>query len=148
MIIDNINNSSRYNGLSENIAKALSFIRDTDLKILKKGRHNISGDDVFCIVAEYITKSPNEGKLEAHRKYIDIQTVIIGSENIGFELLSDQKVIREYDETNDYALYQGEPSFIKLESDLFAIFFPNDLHMPGINEHKTDIKKIVVKVRV
>jgi len=148
MIIDQISNISRYAGLSENIVKALSFIRVTDLQSLDKGRQDISGDDVYCIVDEYKTKSPDEGKLEAHRKYIDIQTVISGSEHIGYESLSDQEIIQAYDDEKDYALYRGKPSFIKLEPGSFAIFFPDDLHMPGINEHKTDVKKLVVKVRI
>lgn len=148
MVFDHINNSSRYDDLSENIAKALFYMRSTDLQSLRKGRHDISGDDVFCIVDEYKTKLQDKGALEAHLKYIDIQAVISGNEFIGYELLSDQKIIRPYDEANDYTLYKGEPSFIKLEPDSFAILFPNDLHMPGVNEHGCDVKKLVIKVMI
>ena len=74
--------------------------------------------------------------------------MILGSEYIGHALLSNQKVLRDYDELYDYALYQGDATFIKLVPGSFAIFYPNDLHMPGIDEYKTDVKKMAIKVRI
>lgn len=137
-----------YDCISENIAKALTFIRTTDLHALDKGQCEISGNEIFYIIDNYKTKSADDGILEAHRNYIDIQIVISGSEYVGCELLSNQETLRKYDKENDYALYNGQPSFFKLEPGSFAIFFPNDLHMPGINEDKIAVKKLVVKVRI
>jgi len=39
---------------------------------------------------------------------------------------------------------------ITAEENYFAVFFPEDAHMPGLNANKTssDIKKVVVKVHV
>ena len=56
--------------------------------------------------------------------------------------------VSTYDELYDYTLYQGDATFIKLVPGSFAIFYPNDLHMPGIDEYKTDVKKMVIKVRI
>ena len=148
MIFDYINNLSKYERLSDNLATALSFISNTNLQNLDMGKHSINSDDIFYMIDEYKTKPSVEGKLEAHKKYIDIQTMISGSEYIGHALLSNQKVLRDYDELYDYTLYQGDATFINLVPGSFAIFYPNDLHMPGIDEYKTDVKKMVIKVRI
>lgn len=148
MIIDKFEYIERYDVLHESVFTALSFIRNADLTILKEGKHKIDYDDIFYFIDEFITQPAEEGKLEVHRKYINIQAMISGYEYIGHELLSDQEVHWEYDEENDYALYNGIPSFFKLEEDAFAIFFPNDLHMPGINKCKNKVKKIVMKIRI
>lgn len=148
MIFDSLGFSSKYHRLSENLAVALNFISNTDLQKLQVGEHQIEGDNIFYIVDEYKTKPSAEMKLEAHRKYIDIHVVISGSEHIGHEFLSDQKVVKNYDETNDYALYDGSATFFKLMPGSFAIFYPNDLHMPGVGDLKTNVKKLVMKVSV
>ena len=148
MIIDYIKNNSMYDGFNKRIVHALSFIKDTDLQSLDIGKHHIDGDDIFCIVDEYETKLEDDAMLEAHQKYIDVQTVISGSEYIGHEMLLEQDVTRKYDEAHDYTLYRGEPTFFKLVPGTFVIFFPDDLHMPGINKNKLAVKKLVVKVRL
>ena len=35
-----------------------------------------------------------------------------------------------------------------VQADSFAIFFPQDAHMPGVGEQSCEVKKIVVKVPV
>jgi YhcH/YjgK/YiaL family protein len=148
MIFDSLSNASKYSRLSENLAAALTFIANTNLQKLKPGKHQVEGDNILYIVDEYKTKPSAEGKLEVQKKYIDIHVVISGSEHVGHVLLSNQKVLKSYDEANDYALYDGTAPFFKLVPGSFAIFYPNDLHMPGIDEHKVDVKKLVMKVSI
>ena len=83
------------------------------------------------MVHEYNTKDKKKAKLEAHRKYIDIQYIHSGVELIGVAAFKDQIPITD-DTEKDLAFYEGDASFIKLETGMFAIFFPDDLHMPGI----------------
>lgn len=73
MVIDKIENSNPYAGLSNNIAKAFAFIKETDLLSIAVGKHEIDNSDIFANVMEYDTKEESEGKLESHFKYIDIQ---------------------------------------------------------------------------
>ena len=80
MIIDKIENAHLYKGLSKRIEKAFEYIRATDLKNIKPGKYEIDGENIFALISEYKTKSEQEGKLEAHRKYIDVQYVISGEE--------------------------------------------------------------------
>ncbi|MGC9329842.1 MAG: YhcH/YjgK/YiaL family protein, partial [Candidatus Hinthialibacter sp.] len=42
-------------------------------------KYPIEGDDIFARVMSYETKPREEAVLEAHMKYVDIQTVLYGS---------------------------------------------------------------------
>jgi YhcH/YjgK/YiaL family protein len=146
MIIDNIQKALLYENLHPGFAKAFDFIRKTDFSKLADGKYEIDGDNIFALIQEYKTK--DIAKLEGHRKYIDIQYIHSGVELMGVASLNDQTVISD-DPEKDLTFYEGEASFIKLESEMFAIFFPQDLHMPGIKlTDAKHVKKIVIKVRV
>ena len=45
MIIDSINNASKYSELSDNLATALYFIVNTNLQNLDVGKYSINSDD-------------------------------------------------------------------------------------------------------
>jgi len=148
MIIDKIENAHLYKNISERINKSFEYIRTTDLKNLPAGRYPIDGENIFALVSEYQTKSESEGKLEAHKKYIDVQFVIEGEELMGYSPLGRQQILKPYKEENDIVFYTGDKSFTKVSEGMFAIFFPEDVHMPGIASSKSSsVKKIVIKVR-
>lgn len=148
MIIDKLENSFLYENISERIRKSLEYIRMTDLKNLPAGKYPIDGENIFALVSEYQTKPESEGKLEAHRKYIDVQYVISGEELMGYVPLGNQQILEPYKEENDIVFFTGDKSFTKVSEGMFAIFFPEDVHMPGIRTDKTNsVKKLVIKVR-
>jgi len=150
MIIDKIENIELYFHLGERIKQALIYIRETDFSKFEAGKHNIDGDNLYVLVNEYITKDISECLMEAHKKYIDLQYMYNGCEKIACSILTNQEPTKNYDSENDYALYNPiDYSMIKLESGTFALFFPEDLHMPGIiNKIPKNIKKIVVKILI
>ena len=84
--------------------KALLFLSNENLQELPTGRFYISGDEIFCLVNEYTTKPVSECSMEAHKNYIDIQSIIYGKEQIGYSPLSNQTIVKEYNVENDYAL--------------------------------------------
>ncbi len=149
MILDNIDNVQLYADMHPTIVRALKYLRDTHFTSFQKGKNEIAGNEIFSIVSEYTTKDLEDCRLEAHRKYIDIHFMAEGSEIIGYSLFSDQEPATEYDEANDFILYCGEKNYLRLKEKMFAVFFPSDLHMPGlIVEKPQKVKKVVVKVRV
>jgi len=149
MIIDKIENSHLYERISERIKQAFEYIQNTDLKTIKPGKYEIDGENIFALISEYKTKSESMGMLEAHRKYLDVQYVIEGEELMGYAPLGTQEILEPYKAENDIIFFKGEKSFIKVSSGMFAIFFPEDVHMPGIRAGKvSDVKKLVIKVRV
>jgi YhcH/YjgK/YiaL family protein len=149
MIIDKIENAHIYQNIGERISKSFEYIRTNDLKNLPAGRYPIDGENIFALVSEYQTKSESEGKLEAHKRYIDVQYVISGEELMGYSPLGNQQILEPYKEVNDIVFFNGDKSFTKVSEGMFAIFFPEDVHMPGISTGKiSDVKKLVIKCLV
>jgi YhcH/YjgK/YiaL family protein len=149
MVIDKLENSDIYSTLGENIKLALDYLKQYDFSKISPGKYEIDEDTVFAMVSEYETKDRKDGKLESHRKYLDIQYIAKGNELIGYLPLNNQKPNIEYNEENDIMFYSEEKSFVKLEQGMFAIFFPSDIHMPGIKTNVPEkVKKVVVKVKI
>jgi len=149
MVIDKLKNSKLYENLGERIGKALNYLKETDFSKIENGKYEIEGNDIFAMVNEYNTKDATEGKLESHRNYLDVQYVAKGAEQIGYIPFNEQKPEIDYNIENDVTFYSGEKSFTKLEEGMFAIFFPTDIHMPGIKlDVPVKVKKVVVKVKI
>ena len=149
MIIEKLSNSHLYSGLGERINKAFSYLKQTDFSKMELGKYEIDGESIFALVNEYNTKDQSEGKLEAHKKYIDVQFVAKGSELMGYAPLENQQIIEEYNEPNDITFFSGKKSFTQVDEGMFAIFFPTDIHLPGIKvNEKSYVKKVVIKVKV
>ena len=150
MVYDKITNYETYAGISDDIRKGLEFLYNISPDI-EKGVHELS-PRVKAIVSEYTTKDVNENGYEAHRQYIDIQYLISGSEKIcslPLEYLKEQK---PYSEKDDAALYQAadvQPQEMVIGNGYFAIFFPQDGHMPQLCVNTPlAVKKVVVKVKI
>ncbi|CQR47364.1 Toxin-antitoxin biofilm protein TabA [Paraliobacillus sp. PM-2] len=149
MILDSYSNLNVYGAINGKIKMALDYIGKNDLSKLEMGRHDIDGDDVFLIIQNYHTKDIQEGVWEAHKKYIDIHYMIDGSELIGFANIDKLKVSQPYDEKDDCWLFSGEGDSITLDKGMFAIFFPQDVHMTSlIVQESKPVKKAVIKVRI
>ncbi len=149
MIVDKIENSGIYTQAGTRIATAFKYIHATDFSEMLPGKYEIDGDDIFAIISEYETKDIAECALEAHRKYIDIQYVLEGAEFIGVTSLKKQVPVKAYSEEDDYVLFADDSSMVMLEAGRFAVFFPEDLHMPGLkNGNKAKIRKLIIKVKV
>ena len=149
MIIDNLKNAKQYYGISNRVKKALRYLKDTDLQNIEIGKHEIDGKNIFVIVSEYETKNIEQGKWEAHRKYIDIQFVVYGKEKIGYSCINEMKASTEYNETKDILFLKGEGVMLTVNEGTFALFAPEDVHMPGIKAKiEQNVKKIVIKILI
>ena len=82
MIYDEIKNISRYRGISSNLDTAIDFLEKTDLKSLPLGKTEILDDKVFANVMEVQAKDEEELSFEIHKKYMDIQIDVEGTELI------------------------------------------------------------------
>jgi len=148
MIIDKIKNHKLYASLSPIISIAFDYINNTDLSSLESGKYEIENENIFALVQEYNTKNREDCKLEGHFKFIDLQYIISGTEFMGVSALNNQIQISKSEE-RDIAFYEGDPTFFRLDKGMFAIFFPDDLHMPGIKvSQSSNVKKVVVKIRI
>ena len=84
MIFDSIENAEIYFGLGEKFKTAFEFINSTDFDSVKDDRIEIDGENIFALLQRYETKNPEHAAWESHRKYIDIQYMVSGAENMGF----------------------------------------------------------------
>ena len=150
MVADILQHSHQYHLLNRGIGHALAWLQRTDLDALPLGKHIIDGDELFVIIQEYNTLDTEHEKMEAHKKYIDVQYMILGEELVGLAFYNGQQPGKAYSEEDDYMLFDEAPSyFAKLSAGSFMIFYPTDLHMPCIKVGESAIvKKAVVKVKI
>ena len=151
MVYDKIDNIALYRDLSPNIALALDFLKQMkpDTAV---GTYQIN-HRVKVIVSEYETKMENEFGYEAHKKYIDIQYLLLGEERIACLPVERMKEAQPYNEENDAAFYAADlklqPSYLSLLPGYFAIFFPQDGHKPQLCVDKQmKVKKVVIKIEI
>jgi biofilm protein TabA len=118
-----------------------------------EGDTALDGERMFGRVMAYETRGPNEGILETHRKFIDVQATLLGVEGIDWFPRATLEVKEPYDAVRDVELYhrpQAVPARVDVYPGYFAVFFPTDAHMAqqivgGKREH---IRKAVVKIHV
>jgi len=150
MILDKLTNWRRYSALSE-LKQAFEFLEGQTEVCLGTGRVEIDGDRVYALVQVYTPGPIAEGRFETHQRYADIQFVGKGREMMGCAPAAGLTVATPYDPQKDVAFYQHPPVFsqLALEAGEFAVFFPQDAHMPGrrLDSDET-VCKIVVKVRL
>ena len=147
MIIDKIDNRERYFPLNKRIEKSLRYIAVTDFSKLSDGVYEIEGRTIFAIISRYNLKDEKKSNLELHKRYIDVQFMFEGNEQIAFSNNSKDKLsINGYDEDNDIEFVTGNGDKLSLNCGNFAIFFPNELHQPGIGNTEDKVTKVVVKI--
>ena len=114
------------------------------------GRCNILIVDkqLFVIVEVAHGRTRAEAKLECHRKYIDIQLVLEGVDEMGWKPLADcHQPLDEYSEERDIRFFNDTAdSWISTPVNTFCIFFPDDAHAPLVSSGK--IRKLIFKIAV
>jgi len=149
MIIDHVNNAALYYGLGRRLEAGLRFLKTADLKNLPAGKNAIKGDKLFAVVSEYATRDEAAVKWEAHRRYIDIQHVVRGTEIIGCQYVPELRGVSAYNRENDVLFLRGKGNRFALSEGFFAIFFPCDAHRPGMSVSRPQkVRKVVVKVLI
>ena len=148
MIFDTLDNTGRYEALHTHFAQAFQFLQRADLATLAEGKYEIEGDALFAIVAKDQGRSKDEAQLEVHNKYIDIQAVLDGVDEMGWKARSAcTEMEGVYDSENDIQFAADTPTaWFTTTPGHFAVFFPEDAHLPLIATGL--IHKIVVKIAV
>ena len=148
MILSTLSQADRYKSLHPLFPRAFEFIRNTDLTALKPGVHHIIDKQLFVIVEEAEGRTRAEAKLECHRKYIDIQLVLEGTDEMGWKPLADcHQPVSDYSEERDIRFFNdAADSWISTPANTFCIFFPDDAHAPLVSTGK--IRKLIFKVAV
>lgn len=133
------------------IRQAINYFRTTNFTNIETGKYEIQGDDIFVMIQNPTTMTQSEQKMEGHEKYVDVQFLIEGEEEIIYvSRKSEDTIISEdYIENKDIAFYNqvGHEIAVSLIPGMFVVLFPSDLHRPVCSRAGgTKIKKAVMKI--
>ena len=146
MIIDNLTNAEKYMSLHKDFKLVFDFLKTHNLETMECAKNiQLRGNEVFFNLDEYETK-PTQ-KLEAHKKYIDIQVVVTGEEYMGYTNIENTIVTEEYDEKRDVMFLNGNVDKVLATNKNFIIFYPEDAHMPALSVTTPQkVKKAIFKI--
>jgi len=109
-------------------------------------------DGLFAMEQAYRSKPRAEGFFESHRKYIDIQVVLVGEELMEVAEIGHLPVKTPYDADRDVIIYADHAgaSVLRFQAGEAGVYFPVDGHMPGLMGAggAQVVRKTVVKVPV
>ena len=149
MIYDHIKNIGLYKGLTPAIDMALDYVAGVGADV-EVGTHLLDLG-VKAVVSEYETRPTNELGYEAHRRYIDIQLAVVGTELVRCKPLAQVTETIPYNEACDAARYAACPGIDTVIGEgYFLLVFPEDAHEPGLAPGGVPgkVKKVVMKVPV
>lgn len=150
MIFDEIKNIKNYSLIDTEIADfILSLSPDVPNGKIYLSENKLS----YANVEEYTTKNHINCKPEAHRKYIDIQLLLDGIEELDYTDLSGLTVSEPYDASRDIMFFEKPDRVLNkvvLEPGKFAFINPNEAHQPQMayNNLPSKVKKVVVKIPI
>jgi biofilm protein TabA len=146
MILDRLDNAKRYLPLNPHFARAFAFLQQHDLRALPLGRHEIDGERVYATAMRGPGRPREAAHLEAHRKYIDVQVVLSGTDEMGWKNKGTCRVSHgAYEADKDAEFFADTPdAWVEVGPGAFTVFFPEDAHAPMIGQG--ELHKIVVKV--
>ena len=152
MIITNVNNEIQNKSLAKDIRFCIEFAKKNENKILSlvNGSYDVGYNNIKMNLGKYFTKSENEKFWESHKKYLDVQIMINGTEKVAINDIRDMEV-KSFDEERDLTILEGDKAFdIIMKTGDVLVFFPNDVHKPELNVSENDdsgnMRKIVTKV--
>lgn len=147
MIIDTIDNLSKYVELNPLFADVVVFLKNHDLSAMEPGKHSIKDDDVYVNIQVAEQRTTETCFIESHRKMVDIQIPITCEETYGYSPVEDLPQAT-YEADKDMTIYDGvkPKEYVTLVPGMMVIFFPQDGHAPCIIE-EAEIKKAIFKIK-
>lgn len=133
------------------VIDALNYLKTIDIGKYTSNRIIRVNDNFFFKIAEYYTKNLDECEFESHRKHIDIQIILEGTEIIEIADISRLKSRFDYNEISD-VIHWEKPEFAA-ETVLFPgshiILYPENAHRGAVKVNdNVFVRKIIGKVRV
>lgn len=147
MIVDRIEHFGQYSRCVPEIYDVMKFVEKVKKENVPVGKYPL--ENGFVLVQEGQTRGFDEADFEAHRKYIDIQVLVSGTEYVEYEDIKDLNTKVAFDEEKDLELLEGYGSKIKITPGTFYILYPSDGHKPCCHESiPTGYKKVLAKIKI
>ncbi|MCI8596954.1 MAG: DUF386 domain-containing protein [Lachnospiraceae bacterium] len=145
MVIDLIRNYQKYAVLHPLLVKGIKFA--LSLTTASAGRYEQR--EFYALVQEDGASSLEEGDYETHKKYMDVQIIVKGTEILGWQEVSKLKVKVPYSEEKDICFYEGEGISLKVGEGMFYLLMPQDAHKACMwGKEEAGYKKIVLKIPI
>jgi YhcH/YjgK/YiaL family protein len=130
--------------------KVVQYIRSHELKNFDPGTYEIEGKNLYVMIQDVVTVTPEERRAENHARYIDIQYLIEGEEVIKVARQNErnQPIDNQLD-SNDVLFYDvvENEMTITMQPGMFIVLFPDDLHRASCSVKGGErIKKAVFKI--
>lgn len=136
--------------IERKVSEAIRYIATLELAEMQVGTYTVNPEFYFML-QEYTTKDISDCRYEIHRKYIDIQMILTGEEQIDLVGAMEFVETEAYDEKKDVAFGTAyvEPMQTILRDGSFVVIYPGQGHKPSIavNGAKT-VRKLVAKILV
>lgn len=148
MILAPISGFSRYLALNPHLDIVARALADLDPSTIVNGRRELLPDTVFLVGAPDAVTRPS-ARLEAHRRFLDVQVVLEGLDTIGWAPLATcTEIDTPYDDVADIEFYRDPPVLtVPIPAGYFTVFFPDDAHAPLLGDGLS-VNKCVFKVRL
>ena len=125
MILDYWKNVNKYEGMVNYLQEALAAVEA--LPELKVGRYEF--EHGFFMVQDGETRFAEDGEFEVHRRYVDVQYMYDGCEELVWEEMSNLSESAPFDVEKDFGPMKGERIHrINVTKGMFYIMFPWDGH--------------------
>lgn len=136
--------------LAERVNKAVEYLRKLSVTKTDVGKY-IVNDSFYYYVQYYETLRDENCNLESHRKFVDIQIMIEGSEAMDLVDISRLTAKQEYNDEKDVMFWKAPLRMARttLRAGDFIILYPENAHRGAVQIGEPGkVLKIVGKVRV
>lgn len=140
---------------NESLQEGIKYLQSVDMEDMFKEvspgnnkKVELKGKELFAIFQEYDSKPISGLKFEGHKRYIDIQFIYSGEEFIGVSGLAQISEPADYNDEKDIHLSKVAKysNWMMLPGE-GAIFYPEDMHAPGMAiDQPQRVKKVVIKI--
>ncbi len=146
------NNGEQFSesSINKRCIEAVEFLSKLKDDKLSLGRHDVN-EIFYYDVKEYETQDNLMKHFESHCKYVDVQMIISGEENLQMVDINKLQVEVTYDEIKDRILYHPieNTASIVLRPGSAVILYPKDAHRTiAYNGESCKVKKVVGKIRI
>ena len=144
MIIDELFHLKDYAGLHPAFETIARFLETHEWDTMADGRYDFGLEGGWVNLQTVVPKTEGQAVLEAHRRMIDVQVPLSCVERMGYAPCPpDGETV--YDAEKDIAFYkQPFDTVVTVHCGMFAVFFPQDAHAPGITAET--LRKAVFKL--
>jgi len=147
MIIDTLENASRYYMLHPSMEMAFDFLEGIEEDGFPEGTTEIVGTHLYANGMVRDTKDFAESIWESHQKYLDIHFLVDGNERVFYGPEEKMTEVIPYNEEKEITVFEGNGTEVFVPQNGFVIFFPGEIHKALVHTGMPEkVKKVVIKL--